>query len=131
MPNHKTPSTRGRARSGRLVVLLVATALLLALVARATGPAAAAQPTARLGEALLARSDAPRSVQTPRDLQDVAAPIPFGAAQYFGTLGVKDSSSGMAAMAASQNGGGYLLVTGGGGVFGFGDARFHGSVAAR
>ncbi len=36
----------------------------------------------------------------------------------------------MAAMAASQNGRGYLLVTGGGGVFGFGDARFHGTVAA-
>jgi hypothetical protein len=130
MPNHKTPPTLGRARSGRLLVLVVVATLLSVLAARATGPAAAGQPIARLGEALLAPSAARRSVQAPRNLQDVAgAPIPFGAAQYFGTLALKDASYGMAAMAASQNGRGYLLVTGSGGVFGFGDARFHGKVA--
>ena len=69
----------------------------------------------------------PRSIQAPRNLQDLpGAPIPFGVAQYFGTLTLKDSGSGIAAIAASQNGRGYLLVTASGGVFNFGDARFHG-----
>ena len=131
MPNRKTPPTRGRARTGRLWVLAVVATLLPVLAARATPPAAAGQAITRRSEARPARSVSPRSVQAPRNLQDVAgAPIPFGAAQYFGTVALKDSSSGMAAMAASQNGRGYLLVTGGGGVFGFGDARFHGTVAA-
>ena len=59
------------------------------------------------------------------------APIPFGSAQYFGTLGSGDSSLGVAAMATSSSGRGYLLVTVNGGVFRFGDARFHGGIAAR
>ena len=126
MPKHRTQPTRGRARSGRVVAF----GLVVAGFA-ASATAAGGRPITGLSEALVARSGAPRYIHASHSLQDVAgAPIPFGAAQYFGTIAQQNSSSAVVAMAASQSGLGYLLVTGSGGVFGFGDARFHGSVAA-
>ena len=130
MPDQETPQKHGRTRSGPVAVLGIIVAVLAA--SAANGPAGAGQPGARLSNPPGGGSVSLQSAHARQSLRDVAgAPIPFGTARYFGAPAHEDLSSGVTAMAASQSGRGYLLVTGNGGVFGFGDARFHGSVAVR
>jgi hypothetical protein len=132
MPNHEMTPGLGRARAGRIVLLGVVVALLAGFATRPSAANAALQPDLGRSRVPVARPMALRFLRAPRSLLGVAdAPIPFGSAQYFGTLGSGDSSLGVAAMATSSSGRGYLLVTVNGGVFRFGDARFHGGIAAR
>jgi len=95
------------------------------------GQPTAGQPTAGSGDLPITRSASLQSVRTLRSVHDVAGePIPFGTASYFGAVAHEDLGSGVTGIAASSSGRGYLLATGNGRVFNFGDARFHGSIAA-
>ena len=136
MQNRQTPRTRRPPRSGRVVVLGIVVAVLVSSAACTTGqPTAgqptAGQPTAGSGDLPITRSASLQSVRTLRSVHDVAGePIPFGTASYFGAVAHEDLGSGVTGIAASSSGRGYLLATGNGRVFNFGDARFHGSIAA-
>jgi hypothetical protein len=101
-------------------------AVLVSSAACTTG-----QPTAGHGDLPIARSASLQSLRALRSVHDVAGePIPFGTASYFGAVAHEDLGSGVIGIAASSSGRGYLLATGNGRVFNFGDARFHGSIAA-
>jgi len=131
MQNRQTPRTRRPPRSGRVVVLGIVVAVLVSSAACTTGQPTAGQPTAGSGDLPITRSASLQSVRTLRSVHDVAGePIPFGTASYFGAVAHEDLGSGVTGIAASSSGRGYLLATGNGRVFNFGDARFHGSIAA-
>ena len=126
MQNRQTPRTRRPPRSGRVAVLGIVVAVLVSSAACTTG-----QPTAGHGDLPIARSASLQSLRALRSVHDVAGePIPFGTASYFGAVAHEDLGSGVIGIAASSSGRGYLLATGNGRVFNFGDARFHGSIAA-
>ena len=126
MQNRQTPRTRRPPRSGRVAVLGIVVAVLVSSAACTTG-----QPTAGHGDLPIARSASLQSLRALRSVHDVAGePIPFGTASYFGAVAHEDLGSGVTGIAASSSGRGYLLATGNGRVFNFGDARFHGSIAA-
>ena len=131
MQNRRAPRTRRPPRSGRVVVLGIVVAVLVSSAACTTGQPTAGQPTAGSGDLPITRSASLQSVRTLRSVHDVAGePIPFGTASYFGAVAHEDLGSGVTGIAASSSGRGYLLATGNGRVFNFGDARFHGSIAA-
>ncbi len=126
MQSRQTPRTGHPPRSGRVAVLGIVVAVLVSSAACTTG-----QPTAGHGDLPIARSASLQSVRALRSVHDVAGePIPFGTASYFGAVVHEDLGSGVIGIAASSSGRGYLLATGNGRVFNFGDARFHGSIAA-
>jgi len=126
MQNRRAPRTRRPPRSGRVAVLGIVVAVLVSSAACTTG-----QPTAGHGDLPIARSASLQSLRALRSVHDVAGePIPFGTASYFGAVAHEDLGSGVIGIAASSSGRGYLLATGNGRVFNFGDARFHGSIAA-
>ncbi len=131
MQSRQTPRTGHPPRSGRVAVLGIVVAVLVSSAACTTGQPTAGQPTAGHGDLPIARSASLQSVRALRSVHDVAGePIPFGTASYFGAVVHEDLGSGVIGIAASSSGRGYLLATGNGRVFNFGDARFHGSIAA-
>ncbi len=141
MQNRQTPRTRRPPRSGRAAVAGIVVAVLVGSAACTTGQPNSGQPNSRqpnsgqpiasAGDLPITRSASLQSVRALRSVRDVAGePIPFGTASYFGAVAHDDLGSGVIGIAASSSGRGYLLATGNGGVFNFGDARFHGSIAA-
>ncbi len=131
MQSRQTPRTGHPPRSGRVAVLGIVVAVLVSSAACTTGQPTAGQPTAGHGDLPITRSPSLQSVRALRSVHDVAGePIPFGTASYFGAVVHEDLGSGVIGIAASSSGRGYLLATGNGRVFNFGDARFHGSIAA-
>jgi len=132
MPNHQAPARPCRAQIGRAAVLGVVAAVLIGSATYTSGQPVAGQPVTAVTGLAISRSASLQTVGSVRSVQDVAGkPIPFGTARYFGAIAHQDLSTGVIGIAASSSGRGYLLVTDNGRVFKFGDARFHGSLAAR
>lgn len=122
--DHQAPPGGRLLGKGSASGFAIAVALLAGIAARATGqPAAAASPVGEQARA--------QSVPALRSVVDVAGkPIAFGAARYYGGVAQTDLGSGMTAIAVGAGGRGYWLATANGTVFGFGDARSYGSIAA-
>jgi peptidoglycan hydrolase-like protein with peptidoglycan-binding domain len=105
MPRHSTTG-RPRRRFPFIAALIALLALTPALLALSPGVASAAYP------------------------DNVAQPVSFGDAGFFGPAGGLTLNAPDVGMASTHDGQGYWIVASDGGIFNYGDASFYGSAGA-